>query len=159
MTIMYVAGPMRNRPLYNFQEFENVTKWGVHIQNWVVTSPHEIDMEEGRVQFECRIEWSNNNPYRQFTKVTLAKSFDMISTLRTDFKAILDCDGIVMLEGWQESLGAIKELSVAKWAGLNTYVVHKSPISTYRLSKLEVSEATLAELLSAHNKGSLVKAS
>lgn len=158
MSNMYIAGPMRGRPNYNFQEFENVTKWGVHIQNWNVTSPHEIDMEKGRVKFECRIEWSNGNPYRQFQSVTLAKGFDMVSTLKTDFSEILQCDGIVMLEGWQESLGAIKELSVAKWAGLSTHTVHRTP-QTYRLSTLDCSEETLTQLLVAHTRGHMVKAS
>lgn len=38
--------------------------------------------------------------------------------LRTDLKALLDCDAILMLENWEYSWGANLEMNVARGAGL-----------------------------------------
>jgi len=41
--------------------------------------------------------------------------------LREDFRLVLDCDGIVLLDGWLESIGANAELAVARMLGLHVY--------------------------------------
>jgi hypothetical protein len=41
--------------------------------------------------------------------------------LREDLKALLDCDAIFMLEGWEQSVGAHLEHNVACLAGLRLW--------------------------------------
>ena len=149
----YLAGPMRGYTLFNFQEFESVNKYLVHTRGWEVTSPHEIDIQLSRVEYECRIEWANSNPYRKFTKVKLKDGFDMQQALREDFDEITSCDAIIMLKGWQESFGAVKELMVAAWSGLQTFQIYKDVLSMYAVMPLEVTESTLAHIHSAHCAG------
>lgn len=38
--------------------------------------------------------------------------------LRTCFAALLACDELYLLEGWPDSLGATREYTVARWAGI-----------------------------------------
>jgi hypothetical protein len=39
--------------------------------------------------------------------------------LREDFRALLDCQIIIMLPGWKNSTGAMREHDLALWSGLD----------------------------------------
>jgi hypothetical protein len=41
--------------------------------------------------------------------------------MRVDVKALCDCDGIIMLNGWEDSRGAKLELLIAKELGLSVF--------------------------------------
>lgn len=47
--------------------------------------------------------------------------------LRTDLQALLECDAIFMLSGWEQSIGARLEHSVAAHCGLKMYASHNQP--------------------------------
>lgn len=46
--------------------------------------------------------------------------------LKADFKMLLECDRILLCEGWEESEGCQKESSVALWSGI--YVLPKESV-------------------------------
>lgn len=82
---LYVAGPMSNRPMNNYPLFNAVTGW-LREAGYTVVNPAEFGTEGG------------------------ASYQDL---LRKDLKALLDCDGVAVLEGWWESVGARNEVQVA----------------------------------------------
>jgi hypothetical protein len=47
--------------------------------------------------------------------------------LRTDLEALLMCDAVFMLSGWERSIGARLEHSVAAHCGLMIYASHNQP--------------------------------
>lgn len=119
MTRLYLAGPMRSRPLFGFQAFEDAraTLAGVDI---TVVSPHDMDIADKTVNIEYSTRKMENGVYRrEFTKVEWLGEFK--STMRKDFVELLKCDGIVLLPGWKESEGARYEQTVAAVSGLDVY--------------------------------------
>jgi len=92
---VYLAGPMTGLPDFNFPEF---ARYAAALRNlgYGVVSPAEMDGGD----------------------VFQEKHFYM----RRDLRALLDCDGIVMIPGWQRSRGALIELLVANAAGLKLLV-------------------------------------
>lgn len=108
MAIVYIAGPMRGIPLYNFPAFdfaaEAMKKVGL-----AVVSPANIDRANG---FDPRdlpadFDWHQIPP-----------DLDLPTIVDRDLRALQQCDGIFMLKGWKGSTGAKAELAVAKWLGL-----------------------------------------
>lgn len=43
---------------------------------------------------------------------------DIKEHMRTDFRMLLDCDMIMMCDGWEDSEGCQKESSLALWSGI-----------------------------------------
>lgn len=91
---MYIAGPMADLPELNFPEFIRVA---AHLRQAYpdvsFLSPHEI---------------------QQNTK-------DQLGIMKEDFKALLTCDAIVLIDGWYRSKGAMQELSLARWSGMEVF--------------------------------------
>ena len=58
--------------------------------------------------------------YEPLDPYSLAHEHDQSwkSFMREDLKALCDCDGIYMLDNWNDSLGAKAELQLAKSLGL-----------------------------------------
>lgn len=44
------------------------------------------------------------------------------SAIRRDLDAVLQCDGVVVLTGWEHSRGACAEVAVARWAGIPVFL-------------------------------------
>lgn len=82
---LYVAGPMSNRPQNNYPAFNGAAA-SLRARGYIVVNPAEFGTEGG------------------------ASYQDL---LRKDLKALLDCDGVAVLEGWWESVGARNEVQVA----------------------------------------------
>lgn len=80
----YLAGPMTGLPNYNREAFEEETS-RLHNLGYDIVSPAEINLEDAS-WCEC---------------------------LRKDLRAMLDCQGIILMPGWQESRGASLECYVA----------------------------------------------
>lgn len=102
---IYVAGPMRGYPEYNFPAFYRVSK-KLRGTGWEVTNPAEIANEIG---------WDESTPERDLTRQHLT---DFI--LR-DVKLVSEMDAICMLLGYQGSKGAMVELSMARYVGIDVY--------------------------------------
>ena len=111
---IYVAGPMRGVPLFNFPAFDAAATrltW----EGWRVVSPAELDRRRGFDPLELPIDfdWS-----------TLPQGFDLREAVARDLENLQQCDAIYMLDGWQKSRGARAELATAEWLGLE--VLHQT---------------------------------
>ena len=97
---VYIAGPMRGRPLFNFPAFDRVAKLFRDL-GFRVISPAEMDREiDG-------------------TDAAKKAAHGFETYMRRDLRVILEeCHGIVLLEGWEGSLGANVELTLARALGL-----------------------------------------
>ena len=101
---IYIAGPMQGKPLYNFPLFDAAAKQFADF-GYDVVSPAELDRRAG---FDP-------------AKGDVVTPEFLEQARKRDLEALLTCDGIAMLPGWEESKGARAEHAVALWAGLSVY--------------------------------------
>lgn len=96
---LYIAGPMRGYPEFNFPEFHRVAA-DLRARGFEVISPAEMESSLG-----VSYEEGNSIPY-------------MREAMRRDTDAICDCDGVYLMFGWQQSRGACAEKALADAIGL-----------------------------------------
>jgi hypothetical protein len=106
---VYVAGPMRGRPNNNEDEFKYVTG-GLRAMGFDVVSPLEVCAD-------------------------MPKGLEPEDYLRRDIAALVTCDGIVLLDGWHDSVGARAEAGVALACGLKFYSVRGEPFAPGRIPR------------------------
>jgi hypothetical protein len=104
---VYVAGPMRGRPLYNFPRFHEEAAT-LEAAGYVALDPAAADEADG---------FDPSGP--------LPPCF-MHEAGRRDMNMLLLADAVVVLEGWKESSGAALEVAVARWLGLPVF--YASPL-------------------------------
>ncbi len=105
---LYLSGPMSGLPEFNYPAFTSAAKI-LRSQGHAVVSPHELPADcPGCLNTGYEHSWSEH--------------------MRVDLAALLTCDVIVMLPGWQQSRGALLEKSVAEAIGL--MVIDYSVISS-----------------------------
>ena len=100
---VYLAGPMRGYPAYNFPAFHAAAK-ELRARGHEVWSPAERDEKEG---------------FNPTTDVAQPLKYYM----RFDLPAVLDADAVVVLPGWEKSVGANLEVHVARVCGMSVYDV------------------------------------
>lgn len=83
----YVAGPMRGYPDLNFHRFNTWTQIIREVWKEEAVNPVEINPDPDANYLDC---------------------------MRADIKALCDCDGIFLLNGWENSEGANAEYQVAR---------------------------------------------
>ncbi len=110
--VLYIAGPMRGVAWFNYPLFDRVAKELRDAGNEVI-SPADEDRKVGFDPFA-------NPEYRiadacTFPSEASFESFD--KTVRRCLEAVLRCDEIVLLPGWENSQGALAELAIAAWMG------------------------------------------
>lgn len=91
MKRIYISGPMTGKPHHNFPAF-NAAARTLREMGFEVVNPVDINPDPGAPWHEC---------------------------LKADLRALLDCDTIALLPGWEGSAGAHLELHVAHRVGLN----------------------------------------
>lgn len=101
---IYIAGPMQGKPLYNFPLFDEAEKRLTEF-GYDVVSPADLDRQAG---FDP-------------AKGDVVTPEFLEQARKRDLEALLTCDGIAMLPGWEDSKGARAEHAVALWAGLSVY--------------------------------------
>lgn len=111
---VYVAGPMRGIPDFNFPEFDRASRW-LRKQGFIVINPADLDRLSGDNQetFNALDEAGQ----REFSKTVIQRDID----------AIKECDAIALLPGWRESKGANVEWKLAEFLGLE--ILHLVPCS------------------------------
>lgn len=111
---VYISGPMTGYPQYNAPAFAEAADWAT-AQGWTAVNPHDVrPAHDGPCPDGERIptlDGAESHPYGCF--------------MRADLAAMLTCDTIVLLPGWEASPGANAELDVATICGLK--VVHFAP--------------------------------
>lgn len=95
---VYIAGPMRGIPEFNYPAFyAAAAAW--ERRGWDVVNPADLDIQERAVNEEPTYE----------------------DYMRRDITELLSVDAIALLPGWQRSEGANVEVTVAKAIGLEIY--------------------------------------
>ena len=111
---VYIAGPMRFRDHHNFPEFFKAAAmldlWGYEAVN-----PAQLDMREGRSEWN----WSLGT-------IILDNSFTMENALARDFDEIRTCKAILLLQGWDQSEGASREVALALSRGIPCFLYDES---------------------------------
>lgn len=105
MKRIYVAGPMRGKPLYNFPAFDKAANQ-LRSEGWFVVNPADLDRERGFKETDATPSWN-------FLRAAIMLDLGEIST----------CDAIAVLPGWEESEGATVEVALAKFLGLQVIVL------------------------------------
>lgn len=105
MKTIYIAGPMRGIPLYNFPAFDEAEA-ELTRQGWNTISPANLDRE-------IRDDPENTPVTPEFLR----------EVMKRDAQAIIDrADAVALLPGWEKSVGAQAELSLARWKGIDIYL-------------------------------------
>lgn len=97
---VYIAGPMTGYRDYNFPAFDVAAK-RLRDCGYAVVNPADLDRERG---FDPSLDEADAAFLR--------------NALQRDLSAICDCDGVAVLDGWQQSLGACIEVALAVRLGL-----------------------------------------
>lgn len=88
--MIYISGPMTGLPNSNYPQFEAAAK-RLRASGFKVVNPAELNPDATKPWAEC---------------------------MRTDIKALCECDEIYMLRGWSQSKGAQLELHIAERLGM-----------------------------------------
>ena len=96
---VYLSGPMSGIPEHNFPAF-NAQAERLRRLGYDVVNPVDINPDPGTAWCDC---------------------------LRNDLAALLTCDGLALLPGWQHSQGAQLELHVAHRVGIEIAMVEDLP--------------------------------
>ena len=110
---LYLAGPMRGIPMYNFPAFD-AEAFRLRRAGFDVVSPAELD----RV-----------NDVHEFTD-PLPENWER-EVMTRDLPAICGCNGIALLPGWAASAGVQVETALGRFLGLpiatvEEWLMHKT---------------------------------
>lgn len=100
---IYVAGPMTGVPFFNRPLFDEVSEW-LRVRGHEVVNP-------------CDQEWNEETRERfadPMGRPTMPRSYYM----RRDLPLLMECEAIVLLPGWEQSVCAPVERHVAEVCGL-----------------------------------------
>lgn len=129
--ILYMAGQMTDIPDLNWPAFDQAAaEW--RADGHTVINPAEMDREMGidSTVWETLDERGRNSLMRK--------------VFAADFTALCQCDGIVLLPGWEKSRGARVELSIAQLLRMQVFDAHNGN----RMRHLEHTEVLYEPCLS-----------
>lgn len=108
---VYLAGPMRGKPKFNFPAFAKAAK-ELREDGYTVFNPAERDVRKyGKKIME--------NPRGTIKKAAAQVGFSLREALASDTAWLCKtADAIALLPGWRKSKGAKAELALAKALGL-----------------------------------------
>lgn len=106
-TKVYLAGPMRKIPQFNFPAFTEGTAT-LRALGYEVWSPHEYDLNGGFRPYDL-------TGYEELS----AYGFDLRRAIARDLEVVTTwADLVVVLPGWQASLGVAAEIAAAHAIGI-----------------------------------------
>lgn len=108
--VLYIAGPMRGIAFFNYPMFDRVAKNLREAGNEVISPADEDRKQDGFDPFA-------NPEYANPDACIFPEEMDFGKTVRRCLDAVLRCDEIVLLPGWERSNGAVAELTLAMWLG------------------------------------------
>ena len=118
---IYIAGPMRGLPDFNYPKFDQYAQAHRAI-GWEVENPVEIGAGYGTP------DQINADPAL------------LAAVMAAEIHAIETCDAIYLLDGWQNSEGARKELATAIAYGLKIYLAPVVHIQLIRREQAQVEQ-------------------
>lgn len=122
----YIAGPMTNRPKFNFDTFDAVAA-ARRAAGRTVFNPHEHDQET--------YPGIDDAPATQIGDVVAIAEevgFDFHAAMRWDLVRVAECDTIVLLPEWETSSGAKAERFVAEMTGSRIVLAEWDAIGAWR---------------------------
>jgi len=108
VVVIYLSGAMRGIPRYNFPAFDRVA-YVLRMEGHTVLSPADIDRQFGFDAMNLPVDHNCDG---------IPEGFDFKACVRRDIEAVLSCDKVVMLPGWEHSKGAKSEKALAEWIGV-----------------------------------------
>jgi hypothetical protein len=106
---VYIGGPMTGYPHFNFPAFD-AKRDELRAAGHLPISPADLDRAIGFDPADAHA--VQNIPIdREFMKFAVQRDVD----------ALLQCDAIVLLPGWEKSRGARGERTIAEWIGLKIF--------------------------------------
>jgi len=109
---IYIAGPMRGKPDWNYEAFDKAEQMMSKL-GWNVINPATLDENSRETQdLNCTssdFDPDTNNIHRDANRLIMKRDLDAICD---------SCDAIYMLEGWQMSQGACAEFYLACALGI-----------------------------------------
>lgn len=108
--VLYIAGPMRGIAWFNYPMFDRVAK-ELRDAGKAVISPADEDRKQDGFDPFANPEYANPDA------CVFPHEMDFGKTVRRCLDAVLRCDEIVLLPGWEKSNGAVAELTLAMWLG------------------------------------------
>lgn len=121
---LYLAGPMTGKPLQNGQRFMQYAT-ALRRRGYHIVSPWEHDILLGLDPSQPKM-WSGKQRHASMR-------WDLLQILRQG------CAGVVLLEGWRRSPGALVECLVAQACGLPCYEVADLERGRLRLVRVHMS--------------------
>lgn len=112
MTKLYIAGPMRGKPEFNFPAFFAAER-DLENAGYETVNPARRDVDGG---FDYKGMTGNENISEQGFSLRDALAWDLDQIAK-------ECDGVALLDGWQNSKGARAEVATARALGLPVYKV------------------------------------
>lgn len=94
--LYYLCGPMTGYPHHNYPEFMSKSQY-LRELGYMIVNPAELHPQ----------------PKEDYTEEY------WISVLKRDLSALLACEGLILLDGWEKSRGATLEHYVAKSLSYN----------------------------------------
>ena len=108
--VVYIAGPMRGVPHFNFPAFDAAKSYLIGL-GYEVWSPADFDRElDGFDPYKAEYETAEGC-------ADFPKTMDFDDVVLRDLTAVTLCDAIALLPGWEKSKGAVAEIAVAHWMG------------------------------------------
>lgn len=104
---LYIAGPMRGIRLYNFPAFDEARDRLRELGHRAL-SPADMDREIG-------MEPLSLPPDHDWTRAP--EGFSLVDALSRDEEAIVNADGVLLLDGYERSTGARREALTAIYLG------------------------------------------
>lgn len=108
---VYIAGPMTNRPHFNFPAFDGVAKH-LRLNGWDVSNPHEHDQE-----VYPGIDDAAATLVGDVVGIADEVGFSFAAAMQWDLKEVARCEAICLLPEWETSTGARAERFVAEMTG------------------------------------------
>jgi hypothetical protein len=104
---VFISGPMRGIPRYNFPAFD-AAKAAFEAVGFDVITPADLDRSVG---FDAMTLPADTDWHAE-------AGFDIKAAMRRNIDALLDCDGVVLLNDWVHSSGCLLEKSIAVRCGI-----------------------------------------
>lgn len=117
---IYIAGPMRGYPRYNFDAFMEAEA-RLKEQGWHVLNPAAVDLAEG------------------FDPDTAVVTPEMMAVfIKRDLDMLQQADAIALLPGFEKSKGAMAEMALAVWRGIPAHLYSPATGKLYLVNDCRV---------------------
>ena len=134
---LYLAGPMRGIPYYNYPEFERI-KGLLTLMNVDVVSPVDLDRDHGFDAMKLPEGWTVDDVDWH----RMPEGLEIGAVLARNVKAIGTTDGIVVMDGWRRSGGSLMEMMAVRAMRLKLYEIEED---THSIFGIKLVRRTLVE--------------